>query len=152
MIAAPRGAAGLVLGIGIDLVDIRRIRRALERHGERFTHRIFTESERALCESRGVTRAEAYARRWAAKEAAAKALRVGLVGALEIQLAWREIEVVRADSGWPSLRLSGSALAQAEALASASGLTSAEPRMHVTMTDEPPYAQAMALLEAVSPQ
>ncbi len=143
------GGGGVVLGVGTDLVDIRRIARAVERHGDRFLERIYTGRERALCEARGRVRVESYARRWAAKEAAAKALGLGLVGALEISATWREIEVARAETGWPSLSLSGRAAARAAAMAAGSGLENAAPRLHVSMTDEPPYAQAVVILEAV---
>lgn len=137
-----------ILGVGVDLVDIRRIERALERFDARFRSRIFTEAEQALCEGRRRSRGASYARRWAAKEAAAKALGTGLAGGLSMGVGWRELEVVTAPSGKPTLRLHGASAHRARALAEAIGHGGAEIAAHVSMTDEPPYAQAIVILEA----
>jgi holo-[acyl-carrier protein] synthase len=130
----------MILGIGSDLCDIRRIERSLERFGERFTHRVFTEGERAKCDRRAA-RAPSYARRFAAKEACAKALGTGLSHGV----FWRDMEVVNLPTGAPTLRLTGGAEARLRALLPAGH----EARIHVTLTDEPPLAQAFVIVEAV---
>ena len=94
----------MILGIGSDLCDIRRIERSLARFGERFTHRVFTPGERTKSDARA-TRAASYARRFAAKEACAKALGTGL----RAGVFWRDMEVVNLPSGQPTLRLTGGA-------------------------------------------
>lgn len=132
----------MILGIGSDLCDIRRIERALERFGARFTHRIFTEGERAKCDRRAA-RAPSYARRFAAKEACAKALGTGLA----MGVFWRDMEVVNLPGGRPTLRLTGGALARLTAMVPAGQAA----RLHVTLTDDPPMAQAFVIIEAVPP-
>lgn len=133
----------MIIGIGSDLCDIERIKNTLSRFGERFTHRVFTEGERAKCDRRKA-RAESYARRWAAKEACSKALGTGL----RMGVAWREMEVVNLPSGQPTLRLHGGAAARLAAMTPAGRVA----RMHVTMTDDPPFAQAFVIFEALSPE
>lgn len=130
----------MIIGIGSDLCDIRRIERSLERFGERFTHRIFTEGERAKCDRRAA-RAPSYARRFAAKEACAKALGTGLSHGV----FWRDMEVVNLATGAPTLRLTGGAEARLRAMMPAGH----ETRIHVTLTDDPPLAQAFVIVEAV---
>jgi holo-[acyl-carrier protein] synthase len=130
----------MIVGIGSDLCDIRRIARTLERHGERFTRRVFTDGERARCDRRAA-RAEGYARRFAAKEACAKALGTGLSGGV----FWRDMEVVNLPSGQPTLRLAGGA---AERLAELLPEGHAA-RLHVSLTDDPPLAQAFVIIEAL---
>jgi len=132
----------MILGIGSDLCDIRRIGRSLERYGERFTHRVFTEGERAKCDGRAA-RAPSYARRFAAKEACAKALGTGLAQGV----FWRDMEVVNLPGGRPTLRLTGGAAARLAAMMP----TGHEARVHVTLTDDPPMAQAFVIIEAVLP-
>ena len=95
----------MIIGIGSDLCDIRRIERSLERFGDRFTHRIFTDGERARSDRRAA-RAPSYARRFAAKEACAKALGTGMSHGV----FWRDMEVVNLPGGRPTLRLTGGAL------------------------------------------
>ncbi len=129
----------MILGIGSDLCDIRRIENSLVRFGERFTHRIFTEGERAKCDRRS-TRAESYARRFAAKEACSKALGTGL----RAGVFWRDMEVVNLPGGQPTLRLTGGAARRLQAMTPAGH----EAIVHVTMTDEPPLAQAFVIVEA----
>jgi holo-[acyl-carrier protein] synthase len=129
----------MILGIGSDLCDIRRIERSLERFGDRFTHRVFTEGERARSDRRAA-RAPSYARRFAAKEACAKALGTGLSHGV----FWRDMEVVNLPSGKPTLRLTGGALAKLGAMMPAGH----EAVLHVSLTDDPPVAQAFVVIEA----
>lgn len=130
----------MIIGIGSDLCDIDRITRTLERHGDRFTHRVFTDAERARCDRRAA-RAPGYARRFAAKEACAKALGTGLSAGV----FWRDMEVVNLPSGQPTLRLSGGAAARLAELLPAGH----EGRLHVSLTDDPPMAQAFVIIEAL---
>ena len=130
----------MIVGIGSDLCDIRRIERSLARFGERFTHRVFTEGER-LKSDRRAARAPSYARRFAAKEACAKALGTGLSRGV----FWRDMEVVNLPGGKPTLRLTGGALDHLRAMIPAGH----EARIHVSLTDDPPLAQAFVIIEAV---
>jgi holo-[acyl-carrier protein] synthase len=129
----------MILGIGSDLCDIRRIERSLERFGARFTHRIFTAGERARSERRAAA-AASYARRFAAKEACAKALGTGL----RAGVFWRDMEVVNLASGRPTLSLTGGALARLQAMLPPGH----EAIVHVSLTDDPPLAQAFVVIEA----
>ncbi|MGO4737437.1 holo-ACP synthase [Bosea sp. 2KB_26] len=129
----------MILGIGSDLCDIRRIEQSLERFGERFTHRIFTEGERAKSDRRA-TRAASYARRFAAKEACSKALGTGLSRGV----FWRDMEVVNLPGGQPTMRLTGGA-AERLAVMLPPGH---EAFVHVSLTDDPPMAQAFVVIEA----
>jgi holo-[acyl-carrier protein] synthase len=129
----------MIIGIGSDLCDIRRIERSLARFGERFTHRIFTAGERARSDRRSA-RAASYARRFAAKEACSKALGTGL----RAGVFWRDMEVVNLPSGRPTLRLTGGAEARLRALMPEGH----EPVLHVSLTDDPPLAQAFVVIEA----
>jgi holo-[acyl-carrier protein] synthase len=132
----------MILGIGSDLVDVGRIEKVIERHGERFLSRIFTAAERARAERR-VNRAATYAKRFAAKEACAKALGTGL----RAGVFWRDMGVVNLPSGQPTLRLSGGALARLKAITPAG----CEARIDLTITDEGPLAQALVVISAVPP-
>lgn len=132
----------MILGIGTDIADIRRIERTLERFGARFIGRVFTETERARCEARR-ERAASYARRWAAKEACAKALGTGL----RMGVAWAEMGVVNLPGGQPVMRLSGGAAARLAGMVPA-GMTAV---LHVSLTDDYPYAQAFVVIEARGP-
>lgn len=129
----------MILGIGSDLCDITRIERSLARFGERFTHRIFTAGERARSDRRA-PRAASYARRFAAKEACAKALGTGM----RLGVFWRDMEVVNLPGGRPTMQLTGGA---AERLA---GMIPPghEAVVHVSLTDDPPLAQAFVIIEA----
>lgn len=129
----------MILGIGSDLCDIDRIARSIERFGERFTHRIFTEGERRKSDRRAA-RAASYARRFAAKEACAKALGTGL----RAGVFWRDMEVVNLPGGAPTLRLSGGAAARLAGMLPAGH----EAVIHVSLTDDPPMAQAFVVIEA----
>ena len=130
----------MIIGIGSDLIDIRRVEKTLERHGERFTQRCFTEIERAKSDKRRM-RAASYAKRFAAKEAMAKALGTGL----NRGVFWRDMGVVNLPSGKPTMALTGGA---------AERLKSLTPRgrqmeVHLTITDDYPLAQAFVILYAV---
>jgi len=130
----------LILGIGSDLSDIRRVADTLERFGERFTMRIFTDVERTRSE-RKTDRAASYAKRFAAKEACAKALGTGM----RAGVFWRDMGVVNMRSGKPTMALTGGALARLEALTPAGHA----PVIHLSLTDEHPYAQAFVIIEAL---
>jgi holo-[acyl-carrier protein] synthase len=136
----------MIIGMGNDLVDVRRIERALKRFGSRFEQRVFCEAERALAARRKGAGARmvagTYAKRFAAKEACAKALGTGL----KEGVSWQDIEVVNDDLGRPSLRLSGKALKRLEALTP----PGRRAVMHLALTDLYPYAQAMVVLSAES--
>jgi holo-[acyl-carrier protein] synthase len=129
----------VILGIGSDLCDIRRIEQTLERHGERFTRRIFTEIERERAEGRAGS-AATYAKRFAAKEAMAKALGTGLRGGV----FWRDMGVVNLPSGRPTMALSGGAAKRLAHMVPAGH----EAVVHLTITDDHPYAQAFVVIEA----
>jgi holo-[acyl-carrier protein] synthase len=129
----------MILGIGSDLCDIRRIGNSIERFGDRFTHRIFTEGERARSDRRAA-RVPSYARRFAAKEACSKALGTGL----RQGVFWRDMEVVNLPSGRPTMRLTGGALERLEAMTPEGH----EAVIHVSLTDDPPMAQAFVVIEA----
>jgi len=130
----------MILGIGSDLIDVRRIARTIERHGDRFLDRIFTATERAKAEGR-VKRAETYAKRFAAKEACSKALGTGF----RRGVFWRDMGVVNLPSGRPTMRLTGGALARLAAITP----SGCEARIDVTLTDEGPMAQALVVITAV---
>lgn len=140
--AASPEAPAMIIGIGTDLLDIRRIERTLDRFGERFLERIFTEAERRRCEAR-VRRAGAYAQRFAAKEACAKALGTGF----RQNVFWRDIEIRSLPSGKPELYLSGGALLRLQALLPA-GTGGA---IDVSMTDDYPWAQAVVVISVPGP-
>ena len=129
----------MILGVGSDLIDIRRIEAAIARYGDRFIDRIFTEAERRRCERRA-NPGPSYARRFAAKEAAAKALGTGFRSGV----FWRDLGVVNMPSGQPGMRLTGGALRRLEAI-TPKGMTA---RLDVTLSDEPPLAQAVVIITA----
>src|SRR5215470_12533601 len=130
----------MILGIGSDIIDIRRIERTIERFGERFLARIFTETERRRSDRRA-NRAASYAKRYAAKEACAKALGTGF----RAGVYWRDLGVVNLPSGKPTMMLTGGARARLAAL-TPPGMTV---RIDLTLTDEPPLAQALVIITAV---
>lgn len=130
----------MIIGIGSDIIDIRRIEKTLERHGERFTARVFTEIERRKSDKRA-QRASSYAKRFAAKEACSKALGTGL----SQRVFWRDMGVVNLASGAPTMRLTEGALARLQRL-TPDGHSAV---VHLTMTDEYPYAQAFVIIEAI---
>jgi holo-[acyl-carrier protein] synthase len=132
----------MILGLGSDLIDIRRIDATLRRFGDRFASRVFTEGERRRCDRRAA-RAEGYARRFAAKEACAKALGTGF----RRGVYWRDLEVVNLPSGQPTMRLSGAAAEHLARLVPPGW----EPVIHVSLTDDPPMAQAIVIISAIAP-
>jgi holo-[acyl-carrier protein] synthase len=131
----------VILGIGSDLIDIRRIEKVLDRHGERFLGRVFTATERARAERRPNTSVATYAKRFAAKEACSKALGTGM----RAGVFWRDMGVVNLPGGRPTMRLTGGALRRLETMVP----QGFEPRIDVTITDEWPFAQAFVVISAV---
>jgi holo-[acyl-carrier protein] synthase len=131
--------AAMILGLGSDLIDIRRIAKTIDRFGDKFLNRIFTETERRRCDRRA-NRAASYARRYAAKEATAKALGTGF----RRGVFWRDLGVVNLPSGQPSMLLTGGALRRLEAM-TPPGMAA---RLSLTITDEPPLAQAVVIITA----
>ena len=131
----------MIVGIGADMADMRRIARTLERFGDRFTHRVFTAVERARAE-RKADRLGTYAKRFAAKEACAKALGTGVP---RRGVHWRDLGVVNQPSGKPTVALSGGA---SEALACLIPLGHTAV-IHLSLTDDPPYALAFCVIEAL---
>jgi len=129
----------MILGLGSDLIDIRRIEQVIERFGDRFLDRIFTDAERQKCDRRA-DRAASYARRFAAKEACSKALGTGF----RRGVFWHDLGVVNLPSGQPSMRLTGGALRRLAEITPA-GMAA---RLDVTLTDEPPIAQAVVIITA----
>lgn len=130
----------MIVGIGTDLTDIRRIARTLERWGDRFVQRCFTEVEQAKSDGRR-HRAASYAKRWAAKEACSKALGSGL----RMGVNWREMGVVNLPSGQPTMQLTGGAARRLAGMIP----PGMQARIHVTITDDDPYAQAFVVIEAL---
>lgn len=130
----------MIIGIGSDLSDIRRIADTLERFGERFTNRIFTDVERTRSE-RKPDKASSYAKRFAAKEACAKALGTGM----RAGVFWRDMGVVNMRSGQPTMALTGGA---AERLAKMTP-PGHKAVIHLSLTDDHPYAQAFVIIEAL---
>lgn len=129
----------MIIGLGSDLIDIRRIERTLERFGERFVNRVFTPIERAKSDRR-LNRAPSYARRYAAKEACAKALGTGF----NRGVFWRDIGVINLPGGKPTLALTGGAALRLEAITPPGMVATIE----VSLTDEPPIAQAIVIITA----
>ena len=129
----------MIIGMGSDLVDIRRIEKSLERFGARFTERCFTDIERRKSEGRK-NRAESYAKRFAAKEACSKALGTGIAEGV----FWRDMGVVNLPSGKPTMILTGAAGDHLAAMLPAGH----EAVIHLTITDEYPLAQAFVVIEA----
>jgi holo-[acyl-carrier protein] synthase len=130
----------MIIGIGSDLIDIRRVEKSIERFGDRFTHRCFTEVERAKSDRRK-ERAASYAKRFAAKEACSKALGTGLAQGV----FWRDMGVVNLPSGKPTMALTNGAADRLAALTPAGHYAV----VHLTITDDFPLAQAFVILEAL---
>ena len=130
----------MIIGIGSDLVDVRRIEQVIDRHGERFLARIFTTTERARAERRA-DRCETYAKRFAAKEACSKALGTGM----RAGVFWRDMGVVNLPSGRPTMRLTGGALKRLQSITP----KGCEARIDLSITDEGPMAQAFVVISAV---
>ena len=130
----------MIIGLGSDLIDIRRIEKVLERHGSRFTERVFTEIEQAKSDRRQ-QRAASYAKRFAAKEACAKALGTGLYQGV----FWRDMGVVNLPSGQPTMVLTGGAAERLAKMLPPGHVAS----IHLTITDDFPLAQALVIIEAL---
>ena len=130
----------MILGIGSDIIDIRRIERTLERYGSRFTERLFTETERRKSEARA-GRAASYAKRFAAKEACSKALGTGF----RAGVFWRDLGVVNLPSGKPTLVLTGNAAKRLAAI-TPPGMRA---QIDLSLTDDHPQAQAIVIISAV---
>lgn len=130
----------MIVGLGNDIVDIRRIEKTLERFGDRFVQRVFTEVEQLKSERRR-ERAASYAKRFAAKEAGAKALGTGLARGV----FWRDLGVVNLPGGKPTLEVSGAAATILQSLIPYGHA----PKIDLTITDEYPYAQAIVIISAV---
>ena len=130
----------MIIGIGSDLIDIRRVERTLERHGERFIARIFTEIERAKSERRAA-RAASYAKRFAAKEACAKALGTGMSRGV----FWKDMGVVNLPGGKPTMNLTNGAANRLQSMIPAGHKAA----IHLTITDDFPLAQAFVVIEAL---
>jgi holo-[acyl-carrier protein] synthase len=130
----------MIVGLGNDVVDIRRVEKTLERFGDRFIERIFTDVERRKSDGRQA-RVASYAKRFAAKEACSKALGTGF----RRGVFWKDMGVVNEPSGRPTMVLTGGARRQLDKLTPAGH----EARIHLTLTDDFPYAQAIVMIEAV---
>lgn len=129
----------MILGIGTDLANIDRIQNTLDRFGDRFRNRVFTEIEQTKAERRRDT-AGTYAKRWAAKEACSKALGTGL----RMGIAWKDMAVSNLHTGQPQMHLTGWAAERLAAMTPAGH----EAIVHVTLTDDHPWAQAFVIIEA----
>ena len=130
----------MIIGIGNDIIDIRRVERTLERFGERFVQRIFTSTERARSDRRA-KRVESYAKRFAAKEACSKALGTGF----RRGVYWRDMGVLNLASGKPTMELKGGAARRLAEIVPA-GMKA---QIDVSITDEPPIAQAIVIISAI---
>jgi holo-[acyl-carrier protein] synthase len=131
----------MIVGLGSDLCNIERIQKSLDRWGDRFTNRVFTDVERAKAARRPFTQAGTYAKRFAAKEAFSKAVGTGFKRGVFM----KDIGVINAPSGAPTLALSGGAKAALDALVP----EGYEARIHLTLTDDHPWAQAFVIIEAL---
>jgi len=129
----------MIIGLGSDIVDVRRIARTIERHGERFLARIYTAAERAKADKRANT-VETYAKRFAAKEACAKALGTGIRSGV----FWRDMGVINLPSGRPTMKLTGGALKRLQTITPAG----CEVQIDLSLTDEGPTAQAIVIISA----
>jgi holo-[acyl-carrier protein] synthase len=130
----------VIIGIGNDLIDINRIEKSIERYGDRFLNRIFTDVERAKSDKR-LQRAASYAKRFAAKEACSKALGTGLSKGV----FWRDMGVINLPSGQPTLKLTGGALARLQAITPKGYIA----QINLTITDDFPLAQAIVIISGV---
>lgn len=130
----------MIIGLGSDLIDIRRVERSLERFGDRFVQRVFTDIERAKSDRRRL-RSASYAKRFAAKEACAKALGTGLSRGV----FWRDMGVVNLPGGKPTMQLTGGAAIRLSELMP----DGHKPFIHLTITDDMPLAQAFVIIEAL---
>ena len=130
----------MIIGIGNDLIDISRVERVLDRFGDRFVRRVYTNVERAKSERRA-NRVESYAKRFAAKEACSKALGTGI----RMGVFWRDMAVTNLNSGKPTLLLTGGAAKRLDEITPRGMI----PQIDISMTDEPPLAQALVIISAL---
>ena len=130
----------MIIGLGSDIIDARRIGRVIDKYGERFLNRIYTPAERAKADGRA-NRVETYAKRYAAKEACAKALGTGF----RRGVFWRDLGVINLASGRPTMRLTGGARRRLDEI-TPGGMVA---RLDLTLTDEPPLAQAVVIITAI---
>lgn len=130
----------MILGLGSDLIDIRRVEQSIERFGERFLNRIYTDVERAKSDKRA-NKAASYAKRFAAKEACAKALGTGIARGVH----WRDMGVINLPGGKPTMRLTNGALARLEEI-TPKGMTAV---IDLSITDDFPLAQAIVIISAI---
>ena len=130
----------MILGIGTDLANIERIEATLARFGDRFKERVFTEREQRKAEGRPRAVAATYAKRWAAKEACSKALGTGL----RMGISWKDMAVTNLRSGQPVMHVTGWAAERLRDMTPAGH----EAVIHVTLTDDHPWAQAFVVIEA----
>ncbi|AGA64684.1 Holo-(acyl-carrier protein) synthase [Liberibacter crescens BT-1] len=128
----------MIIGIGVDIIDIRRIKKSIQRFGERFTEHCFTKEERDKCNS-SPDPAASYAKRFAAKEACSKALGTGLAQGV----SWKDMNIINSAGGKPSIVLSGGAKKHLSAIIS----SQFNPVIHLTISDEFPFAQAFVIIE-----
>jgi holo-[acyl-carrier protein] synthase len=133
----------MIIGIGNDLISITRIKNTIERYGNKFIHRIFTELEQKTSDKR-LMRAASYAKRYAAKEACSKALGTGFRGGV----FWRDMGVINLPSGKPTMKLTGGALQRLEELIP----VGMEAQIDLTITDELPTAEAFVIISAIPTQ
>ncbi len=131
----------MIIGIGNDLIDISRIERTLNRFGDRFVKRVYTDVEREKSERRA-NRVESYAKRFAAKEACSKALGTGI----RMGVYWRDMAVTNLESGKPTISLTGGAAQRMDEITP----TGMVPQIDISMTDEPPLAEAFVIISALS--
>ena len=136
----------MIIGIGLDVIDIRRVAKVIERHGDRFLERIYTDAERAKADRRAKNEkmvAATYAKRFAAKEACSKALGTGI----RRGVWWRDMGVINLPGGRPTMELTGGALARLQSLTPEGH----EVRIDLSITDDWPMAQAFVIISAVPP-
>jgi holo-[acyl-carrier protein] synthase len=130
----------VIVGVGIDLINIERIKKVLERFGSRFEDRVFSLEEINRSRKK-YDKASSYAKRWAAKEACSKALGIGL----RMGISWKEMHITNLKSGKPTLKIEGTALDVLQKITP----EGYEPRIHVSLTDDYPWAKALVMIEAI---
>ena len=140
MLVGDKGNLAVIVGIGIDLINIERIQKVLDRFGSRFENRVFSLEEINRSRKK-YDKASSFAKRWAAKEACSKALGIGL----RMGISWKEMHVTNLQSGKPMLKIEGKALNILKKITP----EGYKPRIHVSLTDDYPWAKALVMIEAV---
>ena len=130
----------MIVGVGIDLINIQRIQKVLDRFGSRFENRVFS-SEEINRSRRKYDKASSYAKRWAAKEACSKALGIGL----RMGISWKEMNITNLQSGKPILKIEGKARLILKKITP----KGYKARIHVSLTDDYPWAKALVMIEAI---